>query len=356
VNGLEGIRFNRATLTNVQFKTGFLRCAKFGACKEMVKTTFVDLRLIDCDFTGASASQCDFTGATFEGQKTRLWKTKLQDCILFGAVFDRVDMFEADLTRADLREATGYQFDDNQARSVILSPDAVDHWSVLRRAYTGSRFVFNLLFLVIFFAPLGFKALFWTQVAHLERSITEAESELRQAAELLIAHNSPGLREVGTILHRVSSRGACLAERCETVSLLRLLLGLKVDLRNKSLWEQSLIMFAAAAGPLLILYNIGRATLTFFVTPLRDEEDRSGQTPRWKWSDPRKSRSHTAPASGSAFGGLKQQGIELWDKIRRRYEWMVKLHRLIQVLAYVAYASTAVTIVRFLWTSVALPE
>jgi hypothetical protein len=73
----------------------------------------------------------------------------------------------------------------------------------------------------------------------------------------------------------------------------------------------------------LLAYNVARVLLTYFVGPLREEEDRTGHTPAWK-----------------GFDG---------------YGWLWRVHRAASALFIVAIVSGAWTIFNLLRTPVVLP-
>jgi uncharacterized protein YjbI with pentapeptide repeats len=329
--GFKEAKFNRATLKAVSFRTVCLRSVAFDVAT-LGNVDFTDMRLTECTFRNAQLLGCICQDATFDYCDFR--DADLSRSNFVAATFRQVDLARADLTGVDLRGASGYQFDDNHAFNVILSPGSVDGWSTLRRAYTGARFAFNILFLVFFFAPIVVKAVLWTEVQHLQTASGDLRTRMKQAADTLSAAPDPIAHAIGSALAEFSSRGPCLAEKCDSVRLVWLLLGLNTD------WHDAdcLTRIAIAAGPLLIIYNGLRGFLTLLVAPLRDEEERSGHTPRralWRTGEPRKP--------------------PLWERLRTSYGWMTKLHWIVQVLQYVAYGSTAVSIFNFLSTEVSLP-
>src|SRR5262249_10561600 len=115
---------------------------------------------------------------------------------------------------------------------------------------------------------------------------------LSKTADVLSVMPNPVLRSLGEKVREVGSRGSCLAGSCEPVWLPRILLGIPVPFRADHWPGYLLLGLTAAAAPMLILYNLSRAILTYFVLPLRDEEDRSGHTPRRLWSDKRQAIEH----------------------------------------------------------------
>lgn len=93
-------------------------------------------------------------------------------------------------------------------------------------------------------------------------------------------------------------------------------------------------LFLTAAA--LILYNLARAIVTYFMGPMRDEEERSGFTPRYDRD------------SNKAVGAMLHRRIsmgEWWDSFFEAYGWLWPWHRLVSFLWFVAVAS-------FLWHAI----
>src|SRR5205807_1823971 len=113
-----------------------------------------------------------------------LWKCKFPNAKFVGAHFNtgnkmhRCVLTDADFARADLRGLLGYRFDHNNVQGTLIAPRAQDPWSKLRRSYTGSRLIFNLIFLVLFFAPVVAKTVFWMEVSRLEAHVPIALSAI----------------------------------------------------------------------------------------------------------------------------------------------------------------------------------
>jgi hypothetical protein len=100
--------------------------------------------------------------------------------------------------------------------------------------------------------------------------------------------------------------------------------------------------------------------LTFFVLPMRDEEMRSGHTPRWRWDDVRLGpgqRGIALPRVGffERVPGVARAST-FFAKLRSRYGWLVPLHWTVQGLAYVAYTASVVHFSRLLFSVVSLPS
>ena len=112
---LEFATLEEASLCAVNLRRANLLGAKLGKAN-----------LVDADLTGANLLEADLEGANLKG------------AILGGA---------------DIRDAKGLILDNSFVRGVHLHAHARDPWSILRRHYTGPRFIFNLFFLVAFLFP-----------------------------------------------------------------------------------------------------------------------------------------------------------------------------------------------------------
>lgn len=172
-------------LTRCEFRSADIRDANLPEAK------FEESRFIACNFTNANLAGSVWLDCSFE-------KCNLRDADLGDSSFERNrfgpmqpnKMKQSILTnvnfaRADLRGLVGYQFDHNNFQGTLLAPRAVDDWSVLRRTYTGSRLLFNLIFLLCFFAPVVAKTIFWMEVSRIESQVPAALAELNRLSDAL---------------------------------------------------------------------------------------------------------------------------------------------------------------------------
>jgi uncharacterized protein YjbI with pentapeptide repeats len=364
---ITGLRFFQAHCESVTFSYGKLNGVDFSRA-ELHHVDFSEVKFQDCNFVNATADYCIFKDAELTNVKFEL--ARLIGSDFRGATFvykpdpskpnELKDLFSADLSDADFRGARGYQFDDNRAQGIILSPHASDEWSVLRRAYTGTKFGLNLLFLLLFFLPIVVKAVFWMQVAQFEHTVDQVEASLNKTAEVLSVIPHPALQILGERIRELASRGSCLGGSCKRVWLPLLLLGIPIPFEADYWPAYLLLILTAAAAPALVLYNIARGVLTYFVLPLRDEEDRCGHTPRRLWNDTRRPVEREAlepdtEPSKRFIAKTYQRITNFLRKLRTRYAWMVPLHTLVLYLQYVAYALAAIHIGRVLGVFVSLP-
>jgi uncharacterized protein YjbI with pentapeptide repeats len=318
---------------------------------------FTEAELRACTFINTVATRCNFVDAQLID--TSAVEARFIACDFRGASFTSADLFGAELTESDLRGAQGYNFDDNLARRIVLTTEASDYWSILRRAYTGARFGFNAVFLLVFFLPIIVRAVFWTELAQVENSAPHLQSELRKIADTLAAFPYPGVAQLATTLHNLAGAGLCGARHCVTVPVVLLFVGWPAKLEASGILGYFALIVGVVAGPALIIYNALRGLLTFFVLPMRDEEMRSGHTPRWRWGDARLGPGQRGiiPPHVGFFERLPgvARASTFFIKLRSRYGWLVPLHRTVQVLAYVAYAASAVHFARLLFLAVSLP-
>jgi hypothetical protein len=138
--------------------------------------------------------------------------------------------------------------------------------------------------------------------------------------------------------------------------LISVILGLDVP------WAQAGVLgiIGAIAGFLLIIYNVARGVLTFFVTKLRDDEQVSHHTPRRRW--PRLSVP-IEPTRPDSLARLKARVRSCWeamrhlpDALRESYAWLIPLQRIVSGLQWVAYGMTAVHVYDMLFSTVVLPS
>ena len=247
---------------------------------ERVNLAFADLRgsifdeanLRNAELTGAKLARARFAGTCLQG--ARLFESDLSDAVLFqtdlrqadlrATTLRRADFFQADLNGADLCAAdmegaklSGVKnlvLNQTKIRGALFAARADDPWSVLRREYSGSRLIFNLLFLVFFFFPYFLKTLFWVAV---NRAQLYTESFVIGSVDIVID------------TERVLNVSKCFSSQCADLSVWALILGFDRG------W-----MFLALSL-LLITYNLLKAAMTWSVSSMREEEERTGSSPAW---------------------------------------------------------------------------
>jgi uncharacterized protein YjbI with pentapeptide repeats len=180
---MNGARLTRcewrnACLSDTYLVRSCMEESKFCDCDfllaKLMNAGWYDCFLDGCELIGANLSDCCFVPSTSGSSEHA---NKMSQCTLTNA----------NLAGADLRGVAGYQFDHNHIRGALVAPRATDEWSVLRRTYTGSRLIFNLIFLACFFAPVLAKVVFWMEVSRLETQLPVMLSTINQLSDALDA-------------------------------------------------------------------------------------------------------------------------------------------------------------------------
>ena len=175
---------------------------------------------------------------------------------------------DADLSGADLRNASGLILNNTLIRGARFSPRANDPWSKLRQTYTGPRMVFTLLLLVLFFTPYLLRTAGWVGVHHSQERLTAIIEELQhrhaEGTQPLREDFRADLNAIEALLPSADS------ERWRATRVGWLVLS----------WDQGWRYWALAL--ILLGYNFIRLGLTLVVAPMRDEEERSGHSPVYR--------------------------------------------------------------------------
>lgn len=291
---LRGRNLNGYELREVDFQEANLR-------KAHLRSNLRGALLLRADLRGA-----DLNGAWLDDKETDLR----------GADCRAADFAEALLDEADLRSVKGIILDSSRVRNARFSATANDPWSILRRAYTGPRLVFNFLILLVFLAPYAAKTAGWIAVDRAEESVKDVATWLANEADRIENGGS-----ANPLLHEVSKylvdRAPSQVNGWREFKIWQLLIG--VD-RAASFWITAIV---------LLVYNLGRSLLTMLVAPLRDEEERSGHAPAYRVDS-------------------------IWQ-FRNAYGWMVWPHRLVRTLFIFAVFAFAFHLRSWLAMSVLLP-
>lgn len=261
---LRGINLAGATLRDANLEEANLH----GADLEGAYLAGAQLQravLQQANLRSATLSTANLEGASFT------W-AQLNGAVLQGAKMKGAELRQADCSGADLRGVRGAVFDETRLSDAICGLTARDPWSVLRRRYSGVMLVFHVALLMAFSLPFMGRAVFWRAVNHGQTLYSDA------AAALVSALNdaetaSTGLSVDGpaTVARaKVAAIGPCGSEACEAFSVWQVLL--QVD--------RGLLPACLAIG--LLLYNVLRGIMTWWVGLMRDEEERSGLTPPWR--------------------------------------------------------------------------
>ena len=327
---LAGADLSGANCTGANFCGGKLRNTNFTNCilREARFSFFVDAGFKEPN--PSNLPRTDLSGASLPAADCR--NTNFGDSILKGSTLTNADLRDANFSRADLRgadlsyarlkrsrltyadlraavliRATGYVLDKNRIKGTQFSRSSKDPWNLLRRNYTGSRLLFNLVFLLIFFVPYVAKSLYW---AAINKTQIATNGSMSDATEKIIqsVSDDSSRREIELVVNTIKEGSICLAESCESVPIWSLILGL----------DKGYAVFVLTC--VLILYNVLRAILTYSIDPLREEEERSGYVPG-----------------------------------QENYILFFRMHQLLQIVKYVAFAAILWNIYYWMLIEVMVP-
>lgn len=245
---------------------------------------------------------------------TNLLDAKLTHVNARSANLEGAFLFRADLAGADLDEAQNIRLDSTHITGARLPVARADHWSVLRRHYTGPAMAINLLLSALFVIPLVGRAAFWAAINRLQFATAGT------------------LHDIGV--------SPCLAARCVHMPVWAVILGV----------GQAPLLLAASVC--LIVYNVLRIFLTLKISPLRDEEERSGFSPRY-WPTHPAPYGHVDPIPN---GSRSIRFAVFAARFSQSYRWMIWLHRVMQVLVWVAIAMISWHVWQWIKLDVYLPN
>ena len=285
---LSGSDFSPVELNGTSFFRTIVRSVKFGSRlidvnlgrASLKDADFRDAELRGCSLASAQATDCHFDNAKFtvapaSKNATTLEMAAFRGCSFLDANFGGCSLASALFIDSDLRRTTELRLDKTILRGSLQSAGADDHWSVLRRSYTGANMVFNVFAMVIFFTPWVFQALYWSGVNQAElgvlRGLAAAEAELakfpdEERRRLVLTQLRRSIDpELQRCLRPSASADKSTSPGCRPIW--QILVGAHEG------W------LAVVLGSILIVYNIARLGLTWVVAPLRDEEIRTWHAP-----------------------------------------------------------------------------
>ena len=333
---LDSANLSAASLLNAKIQSGNLESANLCAAElsgaSLISASLIGANLFKANLFGTDLSSANLNNADFSF-------AVLKKAKLFGAKLENATLESTDLESADLRNASGIRFDNNYVRGARFSPHATDPWSKLRRDYTGPKLAFVMTLTLAAFLPFVAKTLFWVGVSKVERQslplattaiaktldvlertpephpphlavwTRKARDYLTKVEPWLERHQQSGaempvetqdvervIELVVTATDSISSAKQSLAEHNEKLQDAEDRLGQAQHLfrvvrpsgKVKQLRVVELLLgldqgiLPALLVIALLLYNIFRGLLTYFVGPLREEEERTGFTPSWK--------------------------------------------------------------------------
>jgi uncharacterized protein YjbI with pentapeptide repeats len=272
VVAIKETQLHRANLTNAKAVNAWLSHANL---------SFANL-------TGADLHHAKFDGADLRGAVgAQLDSTYIREA-QFSPVSSRWLAWVCNTVFPRLRRRCQAQGWDRLARQLGIQEKKNDSWSVLRQSYAGPRLFFLFLFVIAFTLPYVGRAVFYSAVGPVERRLAAQVESRKQKLEAKLAARPTDL----IARHELEQINHALA---------------KVEPRP--LWQVLLKWDEGKIGPsvlavLLILYNLGLYILISSVSPLRDEEERSG-----------------------------------WSPARADYAWLIWIHRVVTGLFYVSLVS-----------------
>ena len=279
--------------------------------------------LSEADLSGANLSYADLS-------KANLYKTNLTTANLSYANLSGAHMADATLSYADVRDTLGLVLDNCMVDGTRFSPLSRDPWSKLRRTYTGPRFFFNLLFLLLFFAPYVFRAGLWVGVANTQGAAISMAVECRASIKAVVPSESSVGRHLLKAIDALETTLRKMKDASfKKVKVWRLLSGA----------DSSPVAFGATLC--LLLYNVLRGFLTWLVSAMRDEEERSGISPRLN-----------RDASTYRRGWRRLQILERMRPSLRAYDWLINVHRVALGMQFVAVCTLLYHAVYWLQLSV----
>jgi len=249
----EKSNLERAELRDVNLHDAQMRYANLQYA-DLRGAELVTANLECADLRGADLRGASLVGANLSG--ANLMFAQLRGAVLLGA----------DLRDADLHAVSNARYDWNKIRGARFSARARDPWSILRRQYSGPHMAFHLFILLVFLLPYVISGLLWSSLSGMEgpnsaeRINGWIEDSASRAAVAADVTKDAGLLTLAQWLSHT---------KLQPVKLWRIILGVDKGWQH---WLPAVV---------LILYNFCRLLLTYFVGPLRDDEERSGVTPSW---------------------------------------------------------------------------
>jgi uncharacterized protein YjbI with pentapeptide repeats len=256
---LTGVALSHADLRGVNLRKTNLRGAVlYGSNLIMADLRYADLRQANLDKVNLGGAGLGWARLN----RAKLREANLIRASLHGADLSRARLENADLTDADLTDVSGLEVDSCRVVRTRFSPNARDKWSILRRTYTGPRLVLNLLFLMLFFAPLIIKGAGLSVLGDAEQRFIEAVNHIDNY-QLKVQCSQPEGAITGVV------KGAEVRIPCRTRPVWKMLLGFGGPYEN---------VMPYLTG-VLIGYQLMRYWMTMRISAMREAEERSGISP-----------------------------------------------------------------------------
>ncbi|PWQ93431.1 pentapeptide repeat-containing protein [Leucothrix arctica] len=249
---MEKAEFNGATLVECNYYKADLENSEFNGAL-VNSCDFSNANLANSKLNGSLIDNCNFTSANLKNsyfieadlKNIKLINADMSGCNLCGAKLNHIDLkgvnlensdlTNTELEHADLRFTKNYLLNSTYIRNTRFAVNARDPWSVLRKTYTGPAMLITLLALALATLPYTMKAIYW--------------------AAINVYQNHIGINLT------------CESYQC--YSIIELLLGFDKE------WFHQIIIFV------LLFYNTFRGFLTYIISLMREEEERSGYSPQW---------------------------------------------------------------------------
>jgi hypothetical protein len=128
--------------------------------------------------------------------------------------------------------------------------------------------------MTLFFLPLAARVVYWVGINRVQSSIFESVVHTKSPLLTLIHQEHPLTPVFESIVEDMNSLTPCLASVCTEKRIWEILL---LAEHESKIWMLTTLS--------LLLYNIARIFLAWQVSALREEEDRSGISPKYRGRD-----------------------------------------------------------------------
>jgi len=250
---LEGISIRGWDLRRVDLSNAILRKST------ITRSNLSHAILWSCDISKSSVSESLFIESSCFNVNfchTNLSTSSFKRANLKHSRMNYTRLCGSDLDRAVLTNVSGLLFDYNSIDKILIEGNSKDPWSILRRTYTGPKYILNIILLIAFLLPFIGKAAYLTALSATQQSLIEISSSIEESTKEIEA--------ISSVLQQSISHIQTSQEQTLAVAVL---LG----------WTDGI--FTTLLIAVVILYNLFRAYLTFKVSSLREAEDRSKVSP-----------------------------------------------------------------------------
>jgi len=349
---------------------------------DLSNTNLSNASLLGANFSDSSLDIAVLNGADLRHANlsdASLIAADLRRATLTGTNLSRASLYRLrmDSWRFDWIWRTNFWFklDRTHIRNTRFDASSCDPYSILRRAYTGPKLMFVFFFTVIALLPLIGHAVFWSSVSKTEaRLVPIAVGAVERTAEILKDEDDKQTQDwvnrANEIVRRMKASPLMQGEWSGRIDELQQLLevigqgrdiiqqrrqryvedaAVLADLDAAASWTDQAHALLAVVAPdggvkmrerrvwqllvgveqgatrsllaiVLLLYNFARAGLTYCMSSLRDNEERTGDSP-----------------------ALKQ------------YWWLWRMHQVAAILLYVSLISGVWRVGEMLFSVVLVP-